>query len=425
MSLSLNSEQQLAVESNAQFIAVIAGPGTGKTHTLSARIAHLLDTGIDPQKILALTFTTKVAKEINGYTFHSFAYYLLTKSGQKIKIVDELVQYQIVKKLVIKNVPQTILEISRFKSGLKVEDNIKFIVDIYNQELSRLGLVDYDDLILKSLSVAKDNLFKFILVDEFQDTNQTQYQLLQKLTGPKTSLFIIGDPRQSIYAFRGANALVFDQFIVDFQPQIINLATNYRSCPQVITTAQLLFPQDQPLTCPSPAGLVQTVKCPSLYSQANWILRFINQKLGGLDLNSTVINTTQDHHFSDFAILYRHHHQAVVLKKKFFDSGIPFQASSDDSEFGVLDPLADRVILSTIHAAKGLEFKYVFLFDFDNYLIDSDEDRRLLYVALTRAKRELYFLWSHQLPLFFPEIQKSVTSQKDPKLPRPFQKKLF
>ena len=344
------------------------------------------------------------------HTFHSLAYSFLTPSP---KIVNEETQYQIIKKLVTKNVTKTILEISRFKSGLKVEDKIKFVVDLYNQELSRLGLLDYDDLLLKSLPITQNNLYDFILVDEFQDTNLTQYQLLNKLTGHKTSLFIIGDPRQSIYAFRGANAHVFDQFVKDFRPQIISLTTNYRSCPEVVKTAQLLFPRDQPQICFSPAGLVQTVKCQNLYSQADWILRFINQKLGGLDLNSTAVDTTQNHRFSDFAILYRHHHQALILKKKFFDSGVPFQASSDDSEFGVLDPAADRVILSTIHAAKGLEFKYVFLFNFDNYQIGDGEERRLLYVALTRAKQEFYFLWSHSFPQFFPEIQKYIIAITD------------
>lgn len=473
MADSLNPEQQQAVEFTQGPLMIVAGPGTGKTKTLVHRIAYLIQNqSVKPVDILALTFTNKAADEIkqriNGQlvgTFHSLAKNILQQSGQSVDIIEPLARHQLLKKLFSKNFSDIGLLISRSKSGLSVPDGTLNFVDQYNQALSELNLIDFDDLLIKALPLACPGHFQYIFIDEFQDTNLIQYQLIKKILLPHPNICVIGDPYQSIYAFRGADSRIFDQFAADFPDhQKITLKINYRNSPSILKASRQLFPQSDRLlphsNLPSELQHIQTF---DEFSEADFIINFISQKIGGLALLDSVDSVDTTTHFSDFAVIYRTHNLNRVLKQKFLDSGIPFQIVGDDhpffdqsiitlysqlktsapdspplslidrlisqlnlpaslllSEFrnsalrfssldqliqyydrlienNFYDPAFDKVTLLTMHATKGLEFKFVFICGFETGLIphpkaDLDEETRLLYVAMTRARCGLYFI---------------------------------
>lgn len=147
---NLNSEQREAVEKIDGPVVVIAGPGTGKTKTMTARIDYLVaEKGVEPRKILALTFTKKAAEEIKNRlltpevwvgTFHALGFEILSENNNDWKIADTLTRRKIIKQLVNKKVDETIDEISRYKSGLAVDEKIKLVAKIYDEELQKNGV---------------------------------------------------------------------------------------------------------------------------------------------------------------------------------------------------------------------------------------------------------------------------------------------
>ncbi len=391
----LNEEQQKAVLSESNSIAIVAGPGTGKTKTLTSSIEYLIkNKKVPPDKILALTFTKKAAKEMKDRlqvkqkpfvgTFHALALYLLKIEPN---IITKEQQLEIVTK-------QDLKQISTSKNNLKDTELVKK----YNQKLQELNLKDYDDLLLmlyKELKIINLKLkIDYVLVDEFQDTNPLQYKILRLLKAK--NYFVIGDPNQSIYGFRGTNEKIFDDFYKDY-PDTLNftLTKNYRSTPKVTDTYNLLF-ENKLTSVRQDLGEVYLLETLNEFSEADWIVNFIKQKAGGLDLRDA---SEANANFSDFAILYRTHHFSRILQKKFEESGIPFQIVGGESatENQQIEDLIkiNCVTLLTMHASKGLEFEYVFLCGCEQGLIpykksDLDEEKRLFYVALSRARRGLY-----------------------------------
>lgn len=476
---SLNSEQRQAVEYINGPLMIIAGPGTGKTNTLVHRIAYFIQKqSINPGDVLALTFTKKaveeikqrLAKQFNLYqvsvcTFHSLAKNIIEQSGETVNIIDPLSRQQLLKQLFPHDFSDANLLISRYKSGLAVTQNVSSIVDKYNQELQKLNLIDFDDLLIKALELPEFPHFSYILVDEFQDTNQIQYLLLKKILPPTNNICVIGDPYQSIYAFRGADSRIFEMFKRDFpKHKQITLKINYRNGPEILEASQRLFPQsDRLFPSIKSSSEYQLVQTPDEFSEADFIINFISQKIGGLNLSDSTESSDLTARFSDFAVIYRTHQLSRVLQQKFLNSGIPFQLVGGDhplldpsiislfshlktlsldspplllidqsisqlkipsslflSEFrnsaiqfptlgqfiqyydqlienNFYDPYVDKVSLLSMHATKGLEFKYVFICGFEASLIphskaDPEEETRLLYVALTRARNGLYLI---------------------------------
>ena len=282
---SLNKNQRLAVETTEGPVMVMAGAGSGKTRVLTYRIAHLiLDLGIIPGNILAVTFTNKAAREMKERienltnedvrhmwvsTFHSFCARFLRIELDSFKgfsknftIIDEDDALKIIKDI-MKN---DNIDVKEYKPkrilGLISDEKNKEIISIsdpflknyypkifdkYNEALKKDNLLDFDDLIKLTLELLKERpetlakyrkKFSYIMVDEFQDTNIIQYELIKLLTSDTQNIFIVGDQDQSIYSFRGAKVENIDLFIKDFPlcKQIL-LEENYRSTNPILKIA--------------------------------------------------------------------------------------------------------------------------------------------------------------------------------------------
>jgi DNA helicase II / ATP-dependent DNA helicase PcrA len=497
----LNEQQRQAVEAPIGPVLITAGPGTGKTKTLIARIGFLLTQGTPADRLLALTFTKKAADEMkarfagankpNITTFHALCHQLLTEiEGEAPKIISSVDRRQIIQELKKtrsqKGLSTRELELRLSQLKNRPEQSNDELLQAYQQALAERKLCDFDDLLLKlhhnlsqnsSLRAALQDRYRAILVDEFQDTNALQYEILKLLVGNEKNLFVIGDPLQSIYGFRGASAEVFDRFKQDW-PQVLSvrLQTNYRSTPAVVQLGCQVFPDTTALIADrQDEGHVRCVQVLNEYSEANWVINTIEQSTGGstMLMGSKHHTGQQDNHrFSNFAVLYRTHRTVTVLRRLLGESGLPYQvagegspytqpkvvalieelkktepdpeesisnmitkkamnlgfdtSSSDirtlintavrfdsaglpayldylddiaESEF--YDPSADAITLLTIHAAKGLEFNHVFLIGTEDGILphyapdraaDIDEERRLFYVAVTRARDHIDLL---------------------------------
>ncbi len=281
---SLNESQLKAVIHPGGPLFVVAGAGTGKTKTLTSKIAYLILNGVDPRHILAVTFTNKAAREMKSrvvdmtgphamsvwlYTFHAFGLQILRRHIAELPygyrpnftVIDEddgkkIVQEQIkalgldTKMFSTKALKNLIsLYKSRRMDGFERTDEEK-IYQKYQDYLKDNQLVDFDDLLLYTLELLEgykeireryQTYFEHILVDEFQDTDQIQYKVLKILGKIHKNVFVVGDPDQSIYAFRGAKYENAKLFISDFGADQIVLEQNYRSTNQILKAANQLI----------------------------------------------------------------------------------------------------------------------------------------------------------------------------------------
>lgn len=283
----LNKQQQLAVEAVDGPILVIAGAGSGKTRVLTARICHLIEIGVSPYNILAITFTNKAANEMKeriekqlGYsdvwtsTFHSMCARILRTDIDKIgyskdfTIYTDLESERVVKRI-LQDYPQAdpknkgdyLWHISRAKTlamspedyydAIKDDDNDAYnITEVYKRyeaELKKCNCLDFDDLLLKTVLLFREcpevlekyqNRFKYINVDEFQDTNKLQYDIVKMLSKKYGNLFVVGDEDQSIYSWRGAEIRNILDFPKDFPgTKVFKLEQNYRSTTSILKAA--------------------------------------------------------------------------------------------------------------------------------------------------------------------------------------------
>jgi DNA helicase-2/ATP-dependent DNA helicase PcrA len=305
----------------------------------------------------------------------------------------------------------------------------------YQDILQAHNVLDMDDLIRRPLellrrspSVAEEltSPWTQILVDEFQDVNKSQYELFCLLAGPSGhGAFCIGDPDQAIYGFRGADRELFFEMARNYPAcKIIHLNENYRSQEHILTAARfVLGPQysneelDARHAGTHPVRMVRVV---TAQDEGRFITRSIEQLLGGSSF--ITVHSGQDVPsngavgFRDIAVLYRLNAVGDSLEKMFVESGIPYQRSKrkkPEQELDHLDLRAEAVTLMTMHAAKGLEFPVVFIAGCEDGLVpycestrnlfqehNLNEEQRLLYVAMTRAKKILYITMASRRTLF-------------------------
>src|SRR3989338_4789208 len=359
---------------------VISGPGSGKTRCLTHRVAYLISQGIRPGSILSITFTNKAANEmrerishllevkpqfnkglISGRlsampmmgTFHSVRLRILRKEipilGYKsnFSIFDTNDQLSLIKKVMAnleidpkKYNPKLILnKISKLKTDLIFPENYnpaefftKIVSRVYNNyqaELKKMNGLDFDDLIVFTVKIFKQNpevlekyqnFWKYILVDEYQDTSHDQYTLIKLLSAKNRNIFAIGDDAQSIYAFRDADIRNILNFQKDYpNAQVIFLEQNYRSTKNILAAAQNIISNNQTqvpkeLWTENTKGEKIAVK-ETLNERAE--AEFITDKIDSL--------LESGYKIQDFTILYRTHAQSRAIEEGLITRGFPYQ----------------------------------------------------------------------------------------------------
>jgi len=367
----LDEVQRRAVEAEEGPIVVVAGPGSGKTRTLIFRIAHLLrERGVPPGRILAVTFTNRAAGEMQERlrdlleeaagleglqvgTFHRIALDLLREYGGEEKaVLDEVEARQVLGSVLEESGaglrPARAQEaISRAKgAGLapeEVEDKeVQAGYRAYQERLRGYRARDYDDILLDLRELLEGNgevleqvqaRFPHLLVDEFQDVNPVQYRLVQVLAGKGKGLFVIGDPDQAIYGFRGAEPRFFAQLRRDFSAsRVFHLGTNYRSRSNIVEAAAAVIenaPEREEMRLKAAQGRgpqLRLLSVPGETAEGIAVVREIGRMVGGADMvQSDQEGVSGTRSFGDFGVLFRTGRQAAVLEECFLQEGLPYR----------------------------------------------------------------------------------------------------
>ena len=371
----LNPEQRRAVQHDGGPLLILAGAGSGKTKTLTHRIAYLIrERGIFPSRILAVTFTNKAAREMRQRladmlgedasdrhfmpwmgTFHSICVRLLRLDGASIGlnrnfiIYDEDDRLGLIKQLMksrgltdrdIK--PRRITAaISAAKNDMLSPDeymmqavgSIKQIIaelfTAYEAAIHQAGALDFDDLLLKAVELLRNSLdirhkwqqqFRHILIDEYQDTNAVQYALIKLLVGPERNLCVVGDDAQSIYSFRGADYTNILHFERDFPgAAVIKLEQNYRSTGAILTLANTLIQHntqrtDKNLWTEAVGGMAPQLW--QLYSEAEEAQAVADEMYRQASMGRA---------YNDMAVLYRTNAQSYAIERALRQRHIPYK----------------------------------------------------------------------------------------------------
>jgi DNA helicase-2/ATP-dependent DNA helicase PcrA len=435
----LNVSQWQAVCHEGSHLLITAGPGTGKTHTLTHRIARLVPSLKPNEKILAITFTNKAARQMQDRltalgvrrsqlfigTFHAFCLQLLRDYFEHTALPKD---FKVALPEDIKGFDKETLErISLLKSShlaISPDDDYK----AYQRYLRQNSWVDFDDILREALLLLEDekiaqelqSQYRYIFVDEYQDSNMVQNALLKILACDGVLLTAIGDADQSIYGFRGSRVELFRRFQEDFAPaKVLNLQENYRSAPSLLAASGQVMGRVQLLAKLSTEGKLVIHQAATDRAEADYVAHQIEKLIGGLDMNTSRRAVRS---LGDVAILYRLNAQRHVLGQALEHLGIPYQVSkkskrsdvySDEDALGQneeeLEYNVEKVSLMTLHAAKGLEFPVVFIIGCEDNLLPLDlmgmksnpeEERRLFYVGMTRAKEHLYLTYAKRRQLF-------------------------
>ncbi|CAK0769509.1 DNA helicase II / ATP-dependent DNA helicase PcrA [Gammaproteobacteria bacterium] len=525
----LDPEQRAAAEVGSGALLIVAGPGSGKTHTLTRRIAYLISHhGVAADACLAVTFTRRAAAELRErldallpevgarvvvHTFHSLGLALLREqpaaAGLKpgFRVIDENERANLLREalnLTATQAERLVRGIGRAKAaGVPLADDPVLVESIIRHDaLLRVhGCVDFDDLVGLAVTALETDTalaqawrarFPWISIDEYQDVDPRQYRLLRLLAPPGSNLCVIGDPNQAIYGFRGADVTIFHRFADDWPgARVVRLARNYR-CGRLIVEAasQIIADAAIPAVLADPQRIIHH-DAASERAEAEFIVTSIENLLGGHSFFSLDSgrggSRASDLALSDFAVLARTDTIFESLAEALNRSGLPFQRRShapinanpmvsalldalhlnkvlpdrplvaqiqdiaedlaraaeparaialrqaagllaplaarysDDyarlraelallTEADTWDPRAERISLLTLHAAKGLEFRVVFILGCEDGLLPLrwgsmeseeektvlEEERRLFYVGVTRARERLFLTRAHR-----------------------------
>ncbi|MBQ0712053.1 MAG: UvrD-helicase domain-containing protein, partial [Porticoccus sp.] len=375
---NLNPQQKAAVKYIDGPLLVLAGAGSGKTSVITQKIAYLItECGISARHIAAVTFTNKAAREMKARsgklisgreasgltvsTFHNLGLTIIRRESKLLgfkrgfSIFDADDAKNLLKELMLRDsdldaehLDLAQNQISRWKNNLLSpsqalsqaenggEQAIAMVYERYSQALRAYNAVDFDDLILIPACLFRDNpevldkwqnRIRYLLVDEYQDTNHAQYQLVKYLVGTRRALTVVGDDDQSIYAWRGARPENLAQLDEDFPGlNVIKLEQNYRSTGHILKAANQLIDNN-----------------PHVFSKSLWcdmgpgdplrLIRTANEEVE----TERVVNEILDMrlrkscHFRDFAVLYRSNHQAKLLEMKLQTQGVPYHLSGGTS----------------------------------------------------------------------------------------------
>jgi DNA helicase-2/ATP-dependent DNA helicase PcrA len=372
----LTPSQREAVEHFEGPLQILAGPGSGKTRVITRRIARLVDRGVHPSSILAITFTNKAAREmqqrVNGLlpnsriwisTFHRFCASILRRRAKSVGlesnfvIFDKSDQMQVLRHVLndldmdsvrvpvaklgarISHIKNTMISSEEFARSLEFEVGEPFDMVVaqvypkYQQTLLASNAVDFDDLLLHvvklfqenpTLRAEYDDRFRFLLVDEYQDTNAIQYALVRALGVDRPNVCVTGDPDQSIYAWRGANIENILNFERDFEnAKLVRLEQNFRSTALILQSADQLISHNRmrkakSLTTDAEDGeAVQLRKFKDGRSEADGIAELIRQQCSEAGAK-----------WGEFAVFYRVNSMSRELELAFTRHHVPFQVAA-------------------------------------------------------------------------------------------------
>ncbi len=370
----LNDEQLAAVKHESGPMLILAGAGTGKTRTITARIAWLISQGEDPGKILAVTFTNKAAREmkeriagmvepeeakaVTASTFHALCLRLLRGDAELLgyksnfSIFDEGDQMGLIKKIITRaaasdekldpNLAKNLISKAKNNGWAAPEDEETLIGSVYrryNQELRALNAMDFDDLLIQAVRLLNDHpevrekwraRVKYLMVDEFQDTNRLQLDLVTHLAaGNPPDVCVVGDDDQSIYGWRGAevsNILEFEKHFPN--PRVIRLEQNYRSTNAILGAANRLIRNNprrrgKNLWSPKEGGEpVRVVGVPDDRKEAEFVVEEINAHRNSANLP-----------WEHFAVIYRMNAQSRLLEENLRKQKIPYRLIGGKSFF--------------------------------------------------------------------------------------------
>ncbi|MBR4091965.1 MAG: UvrD-helicase domain-containing protein [Mogibacterium sp.] len=371
MRKTLNSEQNKAVRQLDGPVLILAGAGSGKTATMTHRMAYMIEQGIDPHSILAVTFTNKAAGEMRSrvedlagevygmwiMTFHAMCLRMLRYSPERLgykagfTVYDETDKKTLVKRICkeldindkISSPAMIIAVISKCKEneegpeeflasarGLLYEKHIYDVYRRYQEELMSANAMDFDDLLWNGVRLLEQNpdilayysnRFRYIMVDEYQDTNYLQYKLIKMLASAHGNLCVVGDDDQCIYQWRGADIRNILDFENDFRNVLtIRLEQNYRSDGNILKLANSVIKNNRErkakaLWTDRKDGEKITYKRLQDEKQEAWWIGSEIERLRG----------TEGYSYKDFAILYRKNAQSRSFEEKFSFRGIPYR----------------------------------------------------------------------------------------------------
>lgn len=368
----LNPEQCLAASTIQGPVLIIAGAGSGKTRMLTFRIAHMLENGIEPSQILALTFTNKAAKEMAerirsltgqplkdllATTFHSFGMRVLKQYIQYLGYKNNFTIYdsadkqdllkQVILSLDLDVQDYDLFELANLISDIKTKrsvwnsgasDRLKNIYAEYHKHLKAYNAVDFDDLIMMPLQLFTEKpevlaklrkQYRYVMVDEFQDTSLAQYRMVQLLAEESRNLCVVGDDDQSIYSWRGANYQNIVMFEQDFpERKEIKLERNYRSTGNILEAANKLIVhntqrKEKNLWTNSGKGsFIYMLHPQDEENEAVQIARKIRE-----------IHLKNNRKLGDFGVLVRTNHLIPTLENQFMVESLPCQISGGQSFF--------------------------------------------------------------------------------------------
>lgn len=382
----LDSSQKEAVRRVEGPELIVAGAGSGKTRVLTSRIAYIIGMGCEPSEILALTFTKKAAEEMKERvadmvgernaqriymgTFHSVFIRFLREYAERLGYPSAFTIYdtgdsQSAIKRIIKEMqlddkvykPKDVLSrISMAKNNLVTPEayrqnqtalendrrakkgEIVRIYAIYQNMMLQSGVMDFDDILLNMNILLKEHpdaleaiasRFRYILVDEYQDTNYSQYLILKKLGGKHRNICVVGDDSQSIYAFRGAKIENILNFKKDYPDcSIFRLEQNYRSTKNIVDAANSVIANNEariPKTCFSKGSEGEKIRLIKAYTEQEEALL----------ITSSIIGKMQEEHsmYQDFAVLYRTNSQSRAIEEAFRKRNLPYLIYSGNSFF--------------------------------------------------------------------------------------------
>lgn len=407
--LELNKNQKMAVEHLDGPCLVLAGPGSGKTRVIADRIIYMIENcNVAPRRILAISFTkassidmkkrtmslsnNEQIKKVNFGTFHSSFFRILRRySGVKLEdLISEVDRFKLIKSILkhlkisnysdddvsdvlseISLVKNEMMKSSDFESQTFSQSEFQDIFRLYEKAKNAANKIDFDDMLILTYILLKKSpevlnivrqVYKYILIDEFQDINRVQFEVIKLIAEPSNNVFAVGDEDQSIYGFRGARP----DFMMDFEKyfesaKCIVLDVNYRSRKNIVQLSQNLIKNNKNRhekninSNRSESGEIRYIYPKDTDDEANIIAKEIKSLVESENIREEKKSSNNEKklfEYSDFAVIYRTNRQARAFVDVFMDNRIPFVLK--DSARSIYDHWVSQDIISYLRIAANI-----------------------------------------------------------------------